>query len=166
MLEPDPLRPGRHAARFRRAHLGLPLLGPLILGALASPVGGAPAWSKTLSSAEEWSGSWHGTYVCAQGVTGVTLAITPKNERKVTAVFSFYPVPQNPLVPSGEFTMTGRLRLRSGRLTLVGGQWTTKPPWYEMVGLDGSYYPNTGEYRGQVEGAGCSSFRLRRDLVG
>ncbi|MFI4994798.1 MAG: hypothetical protein ACHQAQ_03320 [Hyphomicrobiales bacterium] len=137
----------------------------LIVAGLFSPGGAGPALSATLASPEDWSGSWHGTYVCAQGVTGLTLAITPSGTRSVTAVFSFYAVPRNPTVPSGEFAMAGRLGAKAGRLALSAVSWTTRPAWYVMVDLDGDYDPRSGEYRGRVHGPGCGLFRLRRDLT-
>jgi hypothetical protein len=119
----------------------------------------------TLATPDDWTGSWHGTYVCAQGVTGLSLAIKPSGVRSVSAIFSFYAVPQNPSVPSGEFAMTGRLR-EAGHLELLGTAWRRQPSFYVMVDLDGDYDPTSGEYRGHVHGpGGCGLFHLRRDLV-
>jgi hypothetical protein len=123
------------------------------------------AMPATLATPDDWSGSWHGSYVCAQGVTGLSLAIKPSGVRSVTAIFSFYAVPQNPSVPSGEFAMTGRLR-EAGHLELLGTAWRRQPSFYVMVDLDGDYDPTSGEYRGHVHGpGGCGLFHLRRDLV-
>jgi hypothetical protein len=140
--------------------------GILAVGGLMSPLGNGRASSATLTTPDDWSGSWHGTYVCAQGITGLTLAITPSGAKSVTAVFSFHAVPQNPSVPSGEFAMTGKLGQRAGRLVLLASEWTERPANYVTVGLDGDYDPVSGEYRGRVRGPpGCGLFRLRRDLV-
>jgi hypothetical protein len=137
----------------------------LMLGVLLAQLGHSRAWPATLTTPDDWSGSWHGTYVCAQGVTGLTLTIKPSGLRSVTAVFSFYPVPRNPTVPSGEFTMTGDLRQRAGHLQLIADTWTKRPPNYVMVGLDGGYDTISGEYRGRVPLQGCGLFHLRRDLI-
>jgi len=136
------------------------------LAAAGLACGASPAMAAPFATPEDWSGSWHGTYVCAQGVTGLTLAITPSGPDSVTAVFSFYAVPGNPAVPSGEFTMSGRLGSRTGRLALTPQEWKVRPPLYLSVGLDGVHDQRSGEYRGRVYGPGCAGFRLRRDLVG
>ncbi|MBO0766866.1 MAG: hypothetical protein J2P50_20060 [Hyphomicrobiaceae bacterium] len=112
----------------------------------------------------DWSGNWHGTYFCAQGLTGLTLSIKPSGLWSVSAIFSFYAVPHNALVPSGEFAMTGRLQ-REGHLGLHATAWRTQPPGYVTVDLDGNYDAISGEYRGHVDGWGCGLFHLRRDLV-
>jgi hypothetical protein len=117
------------------------------------------------STADDWRGTWNGVYACSQGVTGLTLTITPDGDDKVTATFSFYAVKENPSVPSGEFTMFGRLQSRAGHLALMPMLWTTRPPFYVTVGLDGDYDPVSGEYHGQVHGPGCGLFHLRRDVV-
>jgi hypothetical protein len=118
----------------------------------------------TLMTPDDWSGSWHGIYVCAQGVTGLTLSIKPSGLRNVSATFSFYAVPHNPSVPSGEFAMVGRLE-HTGHLDLHATAWRMQPRNYLTVDLDGDYDPMSGEYRGHVHGPGCGLFHLRRDLV-
>jgi hypothetical protein len=143
--------------KFRRFACGL--LAPMGLVLLLGY-----ARAATLVTPDDWSGSWHGTYVCSQGVTGLTLAIKPSGLRSVSATFSFYAVPRNPAVPSGEFAMIGRL-VQGGHLELRAAAWRTQPPGYVSVDLDGDYDPFSGEYRGHVRGPGCSLFRLRRDLV-
>jgi hypothetical protein len=142
---------------IRRIARGFVALCALLLGAgYASP--------STLTTPEDWRGTWHGVYICNQGETGLALTITPADAETVTAIFSFSAIPQNPTVPSGEYTMTGRLE-RAGYLALSARAWTQRPDGYVMVGLTGRYDPATGDYHGRVLGPGCTGFRLRRDLV-
>jgi hypothetical protein len=122
------------------------------------------ASARTLHSPADWSGTWHGVYGCAQGPTGLDLTITPLGARSVTAVFSFHAIPQNPLLPSGEFAMTRQVG-PDGHLLLRAGAWTVQPPLYVTVDLDGAFHPGSAEYRGRVLGPGCSFFNLRRDTM-
>jgi hypothetical protein len=145
-----------------RARTGLISFAILILVGLVSPGSNGPALSATTSSAADWSGTWHGTYTCYQGITGLDLTITPRDAKTVRAVFSFHAVLQNPLVPSGEFEMMGRLGSSPGRLLLRAKAWTDRPPNYVTVDLDGVYDPSSAEYSGRVKGPGCTSFRLTR----
>jgi len=140
-------------------HIGCALLALIVVASL--PRQGR---ATTLMAPDDWSGNWHGIYFCAQGVTGLTLSIKPSGLRNVSATFSFYAVPRNPTVPSGEFAMVGRLE-HSGHLDLRATAWRTQPPNYLTVDLEGDYDPMSGEYRGHVRGPGCGLFRLRRDLV-
>ena len=55
------------------------------------------------SEASTLTGTWNGTYMCVQGETGLRLTINAKSDGKLTATFSFYSVPSNPGVPSGDF---------------------------------------------------------------
>jgi hypothetical protein len=83
--------------------------------------------------AAEWGGAWHGTYVCYQGITGLDLTIKALDADNVMAVFSFHAIPQNPLLPSGEFTMTGQPGPNPGHLRLSASSWTTRPPGYVSI---------------------------------
>jgi hypothetical protein len=116
-------------------------------------------------SSTYWNGTWRGVYECAQGLTGLDLTLTVLPSRRVTAVFSFYAVPQNPDVPSGEFVMTGEFGPNPAHLLLHAGAWTAQPFFYVTVDLDGEFRVGPDEYRGKVLGPGCSFFRLRRDQV-
>jgi hypothetical protein len=137
------------------------------------------AVSRQLVSADDWTGIWRGTYVCAQGVTGLFLTVRRIGESDVTADFAFFAVPENPGVPKGEFDMTGRPGPQGNHLQLSPHAWITRPPHYLMVALDGDYDEASGEYSGRVlgpEASGeysgrvlgptCTRFILRRDVVG
>jgi hypothetical protein len=138
--------------------------GPIALCVLLSLLGQGYASPLTLTTAKGWRGRWDGTYVCNQGTTDLTLTIKAADAKSVTANFAFSGGPQNPSVPSGEFTMAGRPE-PAGHLTLSAVSWTKQPAGYVMVGLEGRYDPVTREYRGRVLGPGCTEFRLHRDAV-
>lgn len=109
------------------------------------------------------TGTWVGTYRCAQGLTGLTLTIDEAGPERARATFLFYPERSNPAVPSGCFAMTGRYDAASRRLTLSGGRWIVRPRGYVAVGLAGTVDAGAGVIAGRVtEAEGCTSFRLER----
>jgi hypothetical protein len=109
------------------------------------------------------AGTWSGTYVCAQGVTGLTLFVDPRSGE---SVFTFYPLPENPAVASGEFSMSGHFDAKSEQFVLVPGSWHDRPPGYVTVGLIGHIDAVTGHFVGTVRStswlAPCRTFDLRR----
>jgi hypothetical protein len=128
----------------------------LVLGMVAA--GGVQAQDVTLT------GYWHGTYDCAQGLTGVNLTIRQGFGTAVEAVFHFYAVPQNPGVPTGCFRMTGRHDPYTHAFSLVSdeSQWIVHPPDYLVVNFQGTLGVDGRSMRGRVEGPGCTSFDLQR----
>lgn len=105
----------------------------------------------TLTDARPISGVYQGRYVCAQGVTGLTLSVEGTMEGFVSARFDFYAVPENPGVPSGSYTMTGRYYTDSS-LLLSPERWIQRPSGYVMVSLSGKILRQGGGvvYQGQV----------------
>ncbi|MBR2814475.1 MAG: hypothetical protein IKE60_07470 [Reyranella sp.] len=136
----------------------------IVIAGLAMSVLAAPLSAQSMKEAADWSGTWSGRYVCAQGTTGLALTIQRGEANAVVAHFSFYALPENPQAASGQFTMRGRVDAADpDRLHLVAGQWLQRPAGYVTVDLDGRFNSESGEYRGRVGGPGCSGFVLRRD---
>lgn len=106
---------------------------------------------------------WEGRYVCAQGVTGLTLELTGSGGPSVTAVFRFYAVPENPTVPSGSYSLTGVAR-GDGAIDLIPERWFEQPSGYVMVGMTGMLDTTTGTMRGMITNPGCAAFDLHRTL--
>jgi hypothetical protein len=107
------------------------------------------------------SGTWKGTYVCAQGVTGLTLVVAAAKGR-ARATFSFYPVRDNPGVPKGSFAMTGGYTSRS--LDLEPDHWIAQPKGYVMIDLPAVFSPARPD---RLEGRWplghpCSTFALAK----
>ncbi len=143
----------------RRAGFGM----VIAIAALLAPI---PALAASMKAAADWSGTWRGRYICAQGATGLTLTIRSSGEGLVTASFSFYPLPENGLAASGEFGMRGTVSAEDAdHLRLAARGWVKRPFGYVTVDLDGRYDGRSGEYAGTVDGPGCSSFVLRRDMT-
>ena len=115
------------------------------------------------AAAQGIGGTWRGTYNCGQGNTALTLTIAPAGKERVNALFHFEPAFDNPGVPAGCFEMTGRFEALSGRLTLDPSFWIARPDDYVMVGLRGEMRGDATP--GQVEGPGCTEFRLARRSI-
>lgn len=141
--------------------------GVIVATCLAVPMLALPLAAQPMKQAADWSGTWSGRYVCAQGATGLALTIQRGEANAVTARFSFYPLPENPQAEAGQFMMRGRVDAADpDRLHLVAGRWLQRPEGYVTVDLDGRFNSESGEYRGRVGGPGCSGFVLRRDPLG
>jgi eukaryotic-like serine/threonine-protein kinase len=107
------------------------------------------------------AGTWTGTYTCSQGLTGLRLVIKTTPDSRLTATFNFYPVPANPGVPSGSYTMTGTSS--AGGVQLTHGHWIHEPSGYEMVDLSGPAPRNGGTLlSGTVTTSGCTTFSLTK----
>jgi hypothetical protein len=109
----------------------------------------------------ELTGTWVGTYTCAQGLTGLRLDIQAAPGGSATATFNFYPVPSNPGVPSGEYTMTGKYT--ASGIDLQTGHWVKQPSGYEMVSLAGGPLTDGGRtLSGNVATSPCTTFTVTK----
>lgn len=132
----------------------------MVLALLAEPAMPAAAQSPPSRSV---LGPWVGTYVCAQGLTGLTLSITEATPTQARALFHFYADPRNPRVPTGCFTMSGTYEPSTGRLQLKGGDWLLRPAGYHVVSFDGHVDAAGRRFTGKVGGASaCKQFDLAR----
>lgn len=144
----------RRIGAFAAVALALALAGPMV--AAGPDAGAEPAPGTVL-------GEWVGTYVCAQGLTGLTLSIAQATPTSAQALFHFYADPRNPKVPTGCFTMDGSYDPASGRLQLRGGDWLLRPGGYRVVSFDGEVDAEGRRFSGKVGGAaGCRLFDLGR----
>ncbi len=137
-----------------------PITAPVLafLAMLAPPV-----WAQEASPA--LTGNWQGTYVCAQGKTGLTLTIDRQDGRAFSGVFQFYPVRDNITVPEGCFTVWGRIG-SGGAIDIVGNTWIKRPAGYITVDLHGRIGQGGSTISGTVATPGhgklCSRFELTR----
>ena len=107
------------------------------------------------------SGEWIGTYTCGQGLTGLTLTMTGHASGAVDAIFSFYPIPENPSIPSGSSTKRG-VYLIGGGLNLESGAWIDQPLGYQMVDMIGIVSPDKTTYSGTLDNYHCTTFYVTR----
>jgi hypothetical protein len=109
------------------------------------------------------TGTWTGSYFCSQGLTGLRLVIRAARGGTLTGTFSFYALPANPSVPSGEGTITGTYS--ATRTDISPGHWIKQPPGYVLVGLvSGPPADNGTLLRGRVSSSGCSTFSVTKSL--
>jgi len=119
--------------------------------------------TSSASAQNRLAGRWQGTYYCAQGLTGVTLTIRGSDET-ADALFHFYPVPENPNVPVGCYTMFGNVDTASGTINLESDEshWILRPSGYVTVNFRGRFSGGRDRIVGRVEGPACSTFTMRR----
>jgi hypothetical protein len=94
----------------------------------ASPTGPVPSplpLPADASDASGLTGVWVGKYICQQGVTGVLMAIQGRADGRLQVRFSFYPLPENPFVPSGTVDVQGLLQ--GTHLTAQQYVWVSHP---------------------------------------
>jgi len=121
---------------------------------------------------------WMGSYTCRQGVTGLQLDVqeVPQEHFKcqnsypdcdpeyakapipVRATFKFFPLPENPGLPAGSFTMTGAFTAR--KASLKPEAWKEQPAGWEMVALSGEVSDDNRFFMGTIEHEGCGAFSL------
>lgn len=81
---------------------------------------------------------YRGTYVAGQGITSLDFDITSCDEEyNMNATFEFYAHPDNSNVPSGSYTMSGKLvEFLSGssmKISFQGVDWIEQPSGYSML---------------------------------
>ncbi|OHV19633.1 hypothetical protein BBK14_09000 [Parafrankia soli] len=131
-------------------------------GGTGAAAGGPPSAGGPVVAGVAVDGAWRGSYACAQGTTGLSLRIAGTGPAALTATFDFYPLPENPTVPRGSFTMTGSVQ--GGQIRLDGHEWVSRPAGYEMVNLTGTPRAGTPDrVEGSVRGVGgCTGFSVER----
>lgn len=125
---------------------------PIQLSQIANPV----------ATSADVQGIWTGTYVCAQGLTGVRLKLTPNGTQAVTGAFEFFPVAGNPNVASGTFAVTGIVK--PGQLELSPGSWITRPTSadYRPVRVRATIFSNPDKLQGNVTESNCGYLEATR----
>lgn len=138
-------------------------LRTLELDAAKSGAEPSPASSAGLTPAA-LNGTWNGSYVCRQGMTGLSLVIQALSRDRLMAAFNFFAVPGNLSVPSGSFTMTGTYSATG--MELNRSHWITQPADYIMANLKAGPPTDGGTVLNGtvvVPGlSGCTTFSVRR----
>ena len=85
---------------------------------------------------------WTGSYECAlaQGLTGLNLTTTrDPTTNAMTGIFAFFPLPENPDIPSGSWAMEGNYYPADNSMILLPTEWIDQPSGWQMVGMQGTY---------------------------
>jgi eukaryotic-like serine/threonine-protein kinase len=161
-----------HRVRLRRhlrpRHVS-PVKGAIAAGAAVVAVAAAVIVARPTSPAAAntpvLTGTWTGSYICSQGLTGLRLVVRAARDGTLTGTFSFYALPANPRVPSGEGTITGTYS--ATRTDIRPGRWIRQSPGYVLVGLIAGPPADNGTLlRGRVSNPGCSTFSVTKSLWG
>jgi len=102
--------------------------------------------------------TWRGSYVCAQGPSGLALRMLQVTGPAVEAAFDF-DVPQQSV--HGSYVAAGQFDAGSGRLQLEPVRWIVRPAGYEMVGLVAQLSPDGTTLRGSITNPNCSTLEVR-----
>lgn len=80
---------------------------------------------------------WEGTYICAQGLSSMTLTIDVDAMGAAMVRYDFGPVPSNPVVPQGAFILRGAVRRADAGFTgeLEPTEWIDHSDGYLMLPL-------------------------------
>lgn len=113
-------------------------------------------------------GSWTGTYVCTQGQTGLTVAITGQEGENFIGYFHFYPLASNTRAKEGCYTIRGRIDARR-QFTIEAVRWITQPENYVTVDLAGVLDVSGRILAGNIvapgpEGVNCTTFELQSQV--
>jgi len=139
---------------------------PTRIGAAVVATGLAlvPGFAMAADTRPTLTGNWQGTYVCGQGVTGLTLTITKQSGATFSGTFHFFPVVENPNAKEGCFAVSGHF-VTARRVFVGGSTWISRPENYVTVDLDGQVSPDGRGISGKVKlpehlGALCTTFEL------
>lgn len=143
------------------AFIWSPLLGEL------PPSNGLDDLAATLPpSRSALLGRWQGEYQCQWDTIGFALDIADDHDdvaEGINAVFSFFPLPESPSLPSGSFAMTGDYDAEDGTIILKSGDWIERPLGLQRHDLAGRAEIGGTAISGRIETPGCSDFYLSRD---
>jgi len=107
-------------------------------------------------------GVWRGSYICAQGETGVEVSFDRLgDDGTVTGSFRFFNLPNRNNAASGEYTLVGRLD--GQELTLTPGTWLQQAPGYSAVGFNATFaFPGVTSIVGAVAFPGCGQISMSK----
>ena len=151
-------------SRFGKVLALLMLLPTMAPGAIAqdhpsvepSPEQSAPQPSDVL-------GLWRGSYVCAQGETGVELTFTEAGHPGyVRGTFKFFNLPGQRNVRPGEYSVTGLYDESDRSLHIEPVAWIVKPPGYMMVGFSAELDASAHTLTGRIDDKNCSTISVER----
>jgi len=106
------------------------------------------------------SGEWKGQYLCAQGLTNLTISLSPA-EGSVSMFegeLYFYPHQSNPYVARGKHTIKATLLDAQGGFEISPIKWIVHPRGYTFSQLYGTIIQNGKAITGMVNNPGCKSF--------
>jgi hypothetical protein len=123
----------------------------------------APPPEGALTAAPEQILQYRGTYVCAQGLTAMTLSIRGIGNTTQTGIMTFAPTAESRFrFAPGVYTVQGTFDPQSGELALQPVQWVQQPPGFIFLPMEGSSTDGGDTFTGRMVGGGCGAFRIFR----
>lgn len=104
------------------------------------------------------SGTWSGTYICAQGVTGVTLQIVASSDQNIGALLQFAVPNSRP----GAYFMRGVFNPANNRIAMKFTSWKYQPDGAVPADLTGTVNFTSSELRGTILQQGCAALSMRK----
>ena len=104
------------------------------------------------------SGTWSGTYICSQGVTGVTLQIVASSDQNIGALLQFAVPNSRP----GAYFMRGVFDPSNNRIAMKFTSWKYQPDGAVPADLTGTVNFASSELRGTVLQQGCANLSMRK----
>ncbi|HET9138447.1 hypothetical protein [Actinophytocola sp.] len=108
-------------------------------------------------------GVWEGEYTCTQGLTGMKVTLGAPSAGIMPVTVEFFPLPSNPSVPKGSYTMAASLG-SGGQLMFKQQQWINQPPGYTMIDMvvTSPVRADVKQLSGDILKQSCKGFSLRR----
>jgi len=106
------------------------------------------------------SGEWKGQYLCAQGLTNLTISLSPVegSDSVFEGELYFYPHQSNPYVARGKHTVKATLLDTEGGFEILPIKWIVHPKGYTFSQLYGAIVQDGKVITGMVNNPGCKSF--------
>jgi hypothetical protein len=124
-------------------------------GTSAPPVSSGPFEAGRLHAL---TGTWTGSYTCAQGTTGATLQILASSDQDVGALLQFA-VPNS---APGAYFLRGTFNPESNRVAMNFTRWKYQPPGYNPGNVSGVVDFARGEIHGNLVLPGCAGLSLHK----
>lgn len=116
-------------------------------------------------AANDLTGEWKGQYLCAQGLTNLTISLKPveHSDSIYKGTLYFYPHSSNPYVARGKHTVKATILDNQGGFEISPVQWIVHPKGYNFFQLYGSLVQDGAVMKGMVNYPGCKSFFAKNE---
>jgi predicted Ser/Thr protein kinase len=104
------------------------------------------------------TGTWSGTYICSQSVTGVTLQIVADSDQRIGALLQFAVPNSRP----GSYFLRGAFNPSNNRLEMKFTGWKYQPPGYDPAGFAGTVNFSSRELHGVILQQGCAALSIHK----
>jgi hypothetical protein len=112
--------------------------------------------------AADLTGVYHGKYRCAQGPTNLKLTLVAAGDGSMTGEFTF-DLPATSSTRTASYSLSGKYDPATGNFRLNPVKWEPpEPRGFVMVGMDGTFNPNTKQVSGKITSPACSTFEATR----